>query len=240
VQIIPVIDLLDGQVVRAIAGNRAAYRPIESRLAPSSDPLAIANALLDLAPFPILYVADLDAITDHGSERNRPVLMRLCGELVRRGASQLWLDAGGARWVDGLIREATAIDLRVVPVSGSESLGAYDATTPEGVLSLDYRDGRFLGPPGLDDNAGAWPGTLIVMDLAAVGVGGGPALERIDELMARARRAGRTDIAFHAAGGIRNEADLEALAERNVHGVLIASALHDGSLDAAAIDRHLS
>jgi phosphoribosylformimino-5-aminoimidazole carboxamide ribotide isomerase len=230
VQIIPVIDLLHGQVVRAVAGNRDAYRPIESRLTSSCDPLVVLNALLDLTPFATIYVADLDAIANHGSERNRAVLMQLCLELGARGGVELWLDAGNAPWATDLAAAAAPAGVGVSLVSGSESLREYDTTLPECVLSLDYRHGRFRGPTGLDDTPGAWPKRLIVMDLAAVGTAGGPAFARIDALMCRAERSGRTDIAFYAAGGVRDEADLEALAQRHVRGVLVASALHDGRL----------
>src|SRR3954469_12740745 len=67
IQVIPVIDLMRGQVVRGVRGERHAYRPIVSRLADGSAPLAIAQALRKAAPPPagqqaVLYVADLDAI----------------------------------------------------------------------------------------------------------------------------------------------------------------------------------
>ena len=43
--LIPVIDLLDGQVVRGVRGERARYRPIESALCRGSEPLAVSRAL---------------------------------------------------------------------------------------------------------------------------------------------------------------------------------------------------
>lgn len=234
-RIIPVIDLLGGQVVRAIAGNRADYRPIQSRLASSSGPVAVAAGLLDLAPFPTLYIADLDAIVDNGSDRNLPALMDLCAELLWRGDTELWLDAANAPWGADLVAAAAESGVKISLVTGSESLGNHETVDSESVLSLDYRAGRFLGPADLENDTRAWPNRLIVMDLAAVGVAGGPAFARIDALMARAQHAGRRDIAFYAAGGVRDEADLAALAERNVRGVLVASALHDGRLDSAAV-----
>src|SRR3954469_22666018 len=67
VQVLPVIDLMRGQVVRGVRGERHAYRPIVSRLADGSAPCTIARALGKAAPPPsgqqaVLYVADLDAI----------------------------------------------------------------------------------------------------------------------------------------------------------------------------------
>jgi len=51
-QVIPVLDLLDGHVVRAVRGERAAYLPIRSSLAAGSEPLAIARALLAASDAP--------------------------------------------------------------------------------------------------------------------------------------------------------------------------------------------
>ncbi len=61
-QVIPVIDLMGGQAVRARMGDRAYYRPLESPLSPTSDAVDVVRGLLGVFPFSALYVADLDAI----------------------------------------------------------------------------------------------------------------------------------------------------------------------------------
>ena len=48
-QLIPVIDLMAGQVVRGVRGERSAYRPIRSSLCESSAPLELAPRLLERA-----------------------------------------------------------------------------------------------------------------------------------------------------------------------------------------------
>jgi hypothetical protein len=60
-RIIPVMDLMAGQVVRGIAGRRAEYRPLVSPLCGSSAPLEVARAFRGLG-FSEMYLADLDAI----------------------------------------------------------------------------------------------------------------------------------------------------------------------------------
>ena len=50
-QAIPVIDLMGGEVVRARMGDRASYRPIESPLSPTSDPVDVVRGLLSVYPF---------------------------------------------------------------------------------------------------------------------------------------------------------------------------------------------
>ena len=59
--ILPVIDLMGGQVVRGVAGRREAYRPMVSTLTDSSDPLAVACAFRKRFGFEELYLADLVA-----------------------------------------------------------------------------------------------------------------------------------------------------------------------------------
>jgi hypothetical protein len=71
-EIIPVIDLKGGLVVRARMGQRDQYRPIETPLSPTSHPADVVQGLMSVFPFRTLYVADLDAIegTSSASRRN--------------------------------------------------------------------------------------------------------------------------------------------------------------------------
>ena len=45
--VIPVIDLLGGEVVHAVRGEREKYRPVKRLLAPGSNPLDIARAFIN-------------------------------------------------------------------------------------------------------------------------------------------------------------------------------------------------
>jgi phosphoribosylformimino-5-aminoimidazole carboxamide ribotide isomerase len=235
------MDLLAGQAVRAVAGDRSNYRPIRSPLAGSADPMGVMRALLGLARFKSFYIADLDAITHAGSDRHFDLLTTLCAELGNRGVDELWLDAGAAPWLSELAGAVRS--LRLVPVLGSESLvdnGALAARMVslaglDCVLSLDYRAGEFIGPDDLEQQPAQWPRRVVVMDLAAVGSGGGPAMARLDAVATMARAGGRTDVSLFAAGGVRDITDLRNLAEHGVDGVLLASALHDGAIDAARL-----
>jgi phosphoribosylformimino-5-aminoimidazole carboxamide ribotide isomerase len=68
--------------------------------------------------------------------------------------------------------------------------------------------------------------TLIVLDLARVGTGSGTGTEPL----LRAIRDEFPNIDLIAGGGVRNWEDVERLGEAGASGVLVASALHDGSL----------
>ena len=64
-KVIPVLDLLDGCVVRGVAGRRSEYRPIVSQRTGSSEPLVVARAIRDAFGLCEFYIADLDGILRH-------------------------------------------------------------------------------------------------------------------------------------------------------------------------------
>jgi phosphoribosylformimino-5-aminoimidazole carboxamide ribotide isomerase len=226
---------MGGQVVRGIKGERHAYRPIVSRLADGSAPLAVARGLRAAAPppagqAPVLYVADLDAI--QGGAPQAAVLAEL---LQAQPDLVLWVDAGFAepRAVQALREAVGPAAARLRPVYGSESLAsaaALDelAADPAAILSLDSRLQRPLDPSGSWQRPQAWPRTVIVMTLDRVGAGSGPDLATFTRLRALA-----PDRNWIGAGGVRDAADLRAAAAGGASGWLVASALHDGTLQLA-------
>ncbi len=254
-EVIPVIDVRHGAAVRAVGGRRADYRPLETPLAASADPVAVARGFLSLYPFRMLYVADLDGIEGRGA--NRALIARLAAALP---GVELWLDDGSS--------DRPSAEPNLVPVVGSESLafpsphstwggGQGEGQRPEQpqaaaphrlgeaelrsgplpaggergkeewVLSLDFRGDEFLGPREVLEDAERWPERVIVMTLARVGTGAGPDLARLGEIVGRAR--GRR---IFAAGGVRGLGDLLALKSAGAAGALVATALHDRKIKA--------
>ncbi|MCK0196305.1 HisA/HisF-related TIM barrel protein [Ancylobacter sp. 6x-1] len=228
-ELIPVLDLMGGVVVHARRGERDRYRPIETPLCPGSDPFAIAEALLALAPFRTLYIADLDAIRGRGDHD------AVIGALQRRHPGlALWVDAGEGT-PERVSRRVSAGLGR--PVVGTESLAGSSAARTvlagEGtILSLDHDARGRMGPDAIHDTPALWPDDLIVMTLARVGSDAGPDIARLAEVQ---QKAGRRRV--HAAGGVRDTSDLDRLTGQGVAGVLLASALHDGRLDPATLRR---
>jgi HisA/HisF family protein len=227
-EIIPVIDLKGGQVVRAQMGQRELYRPIETPLAPTSDPLDVTRGLLSIFPFQALYVADLDAI--EGTGNSDAVLARLRDA---HPALELWIDNGVAEAAAARRFLGAAPGLLVLgsEVQRDAALVASLKHEPRVVLSLDFRDDAFVGPPSLFAQPDRWPARIIVMTLARVGSGAGPDIARLREIRARAPNA-----ALYAAGGVRNAADLAALAREGIAGALVASSLHAGELTGADLE----
>jgi phosphoribosylformimino-5-aminoimidazole carboxamide ribotide isomerase len=239
-QVIPVLDLLDGQAVRAMRGERARYRPIESPLCATSEPLAVARALLGAVGTRTLYIADLGAILKRGDHA------RLLAELLNglgEAPVEIWLDAG---YVDfpsmrSLFDRIEAIRrgprrpgrATLVPVFGTETLlnteALHEAQTAgfAPVLSLDHRAGRLIADPvATRPDTSWWPSRVIVMTLDHVGSYQGPDLDTFAAIRAQ---AGHRELI--GAGGIRHAADLSAAAESGAAAWLVASALHDRQLD---------
>jgi len=64
-RIVPVIDVMDGQVVRAVGGRRELYQPLTSKITSSTDPAVAANAMLRTVGVNELYVADIYGLMGH-------------------------------------------------------------------------------------------------------------------------------------------------------------------------------
>jgi phosphoribosylformimino-5-aminoimidazole carboxamide ribotide isomerase len=221
-ELIPVIDLQAGCVVHAQRGLRHQYRPLTSFGDGTGNPFAVIAAYLDLAPFRTLYLADLDALT--GKTPQRELVESLSENFP---GLRFWVDAGDS------IRPKSRNE-RVSRVLGSESLpsGLSEALSSNEVLSLDFRDGQLLGDAEVLRQTGLWPKRVIWMNLSVVGSLEGPDLQSLSFF-----REKHPDIDLYAAGGIRNEADLEALQALGVSGVLLATAIYTGRLTAETIRR---
>ena len=214
VRVVGVIDLKDGTAVHAVRGERERYRPI-------GDPLAIARKFR----LEELYVADLDAIT--GAGENDALIRALASE------ARVMADAGVSEPERAQALLRLGVHRVVVGTETLPTAGALDALLPEAVLSVDLRDRRTLSPdpqlaglPALDALTHLHrPGLreVIVLDLALVGSGAGPDVELIAEV-----HAAFPELALLAGGGVRDAADLRALADAGAAGALVGTALHRG------------
>ena len=236
-QILPVLDVMDGRVVRGVAGRREEYRPVKSVLTESCDALEVADAIRSRFGISAIYLADLDAIL-----RRTPNL-----EIIRSltdGGFQLLVDAGLRTCEDATaIAAAGARQL----VAGLETLSGpgelsrlIERYGPSRIVfSLDLRDGRPMGdvagwteadPLGIARQAAEAGCTqFIVLDVARVGTEAGvPTLPLCSEMRAQWPR-----LTIITGGGIRGIEDLRRLDPAVVNGVLIASAIHNGSVTRA-------
>jgi phosphoribosylformimino-5-aminoimidazole carboxamide ribotide isomerase len=232
--ILPVLDLLHGQIVRGIAGRRAEYRPIQSKLTASAEPLAVANAMRDHFGFTEFYLADLDAI-----QFGRP--NRSIYDNLQADGFHLWIDAGLRGAGDAVLEmlEGTSIIVGLESVDGPEALQRIVGRIGGQALvfSVDLKEGKPLGPIDRWPSADPWliaihaveelgVRRVIVLDLAKVGVGEGVGTEA---LCARLKQA-YPEVQLTAGGGVRGIDDVNRLVNLGVDRVLVASALHDGRI----------
>jgi len=225
--IIPVLDVRGGIVVHARRGERASYAPLRSALTRSSEPTVVLRAMLDAAAAiglgaPAAYVADLDAIMTGTAQWD------LIGRLRDASPVPLWVDAGFA----GAPAAMAARSRGVVPVVGSESLTGLDGfathagLAPEDwVLSLDRDADGPRDPAGIRGRPDLWPRRVIAMDLTRVGAGAGGVKHWLGACMAIS-----ADKAWVAAGSVRGGDDLAALRTAGASAALVATALHEGTL----------
>ncbi|MFP6701775.1 MAG: HisA/HisF-related TIM barrel protein, partial [Planctomycetaceae bacterium] len=176
-EIIPVLDLMHGQIVRGIAGRRESYQPIQSQLLDSARPLEVANTFQAQLGLERVYLADLDAI-----QHDQPDWDTL-DALVAAG-HRLLVDAGPRNTdravqliehrVDSVVAGLETLDRPELIAELVEAVGNRQL-----VLSLDLKNGQ----PMID--AGTWPDPtplglatmavdmgiqrMIVLDLAGVG-----------------------------------------------------------------------
>jgi phosphoribosylformimino-5-aminoimidazole carboxamide ribotide isomerase len=229
-RVIPVIDLKSGAAVHAVPGERERYRPLRSEIVAGSDPVQVTRAVRGALGLDELYVADLDAIA--GGPAQRKVLAALGHE------ARVMVDAGVAE----IAAVRLLLELRAARVViGTETLAdqaaleRLRAELPDAplVLSLDLRAGRVLSPDRELARLGAAEALarlghsgvreVIVLDLARVGSGAGPDVALVRELCTRF-----PELELLAGGGVRDVADLRALAEAGAAGALVATALHSG------------
>lgn len=227
-EVIPVIDLLAGQVVHARRGERHRYRPIASSLCPSSAPEAVLDALVAAFAPRVVYIADLDAL-----QGGTPQLATLARMAAAHPERELWIDIGVRTAAD---LEALVPLGDVVPVIASESLQDAGVLAARGaaVLSLDFRGDALVDAAGVWERVPRWPSTVIAMTLARVGSDAGPDLACLAAVRAHLQRHAHP-AALYAAGGVRDARDLDVLAQAGIAGVLVASALHEGRLRAEEV-----
>lgn len=239
-RVIPVLDVKAGRAVHAIGGQRDHYGPVRSILHASSDPVLLARAYRDRLGLTSLYLADLDAIV------GAPPDLLLYRRLLDPG-TDLWLDAGlrdEAMLGPLLSLKIPTIIAALETVRGPSALAAIidRAGSERVVFSLDLHNGRPVCPPG----PSSWPEDplavcrvvldlgvrrLILLDLARVGRASGVgALALMETLLSE-----HPDLDVTLGGGLAGIDDLKALRQTRASAVLIATALHNGRIGAAAL-----
>lgn len=231
-KIIPVIDILNSIAVHGIRGERNHYKPIESVLVDSVNPLDI-SLTFDSLGFGCVYLADLDAIL--GTSVNFDIYREIAAET----GLELMVDAGIADMMKA--EEVLAAGVSKI-VIGTETLSSLhfvsEATRAFGedriVVSIDQKEKKILSLSeaiarmdviSLSNRLSSLGvSQIILLDLDRVGTERG-----INRSILR-RILGNNELEVFVGGGIRSIPELEELKELGVSGALVATVLHNGKI----------
>jgi phosphoribosylformimino-5-aminoimidazole carboxamide ribotide isomerase len=231
VKIIPVIDLLNGEVVHAVRGEREKYRPVKSVLSHGSNPADISRALISETGCKEIYIADLDAILKKGDN------MDIFPILKEPGVS-LIVDAAAYDYTSVKAVKMTGADRVII---GSETLSDIAQLTEitdkiyadSLIFSVDILKGNILsraeGIKGIDPVkaiskvAEMGINSFIILTLDLVGSGEGP-----DTWLIRRMRKEFPMLNLISGGGVKSPEHLVQLKAAGADSVLVATALHMG------------
>jgi len=216
-EIIPVLDIMDGMAVQGRGGDRKNYRPLKTVLCNSSDPLEVARRYREEGAEKV-YIADLDAIMRRGN--NFHIIGRIEGYKILDGGVTSRLEFENLR----------SLNICNEIVLGTETLEDLDLLRERDVvLSLDFKNGRLLSPRGytLEEIVGELNRStpIIVLDISSVGSQRGINWKLVEEVMREVENP------LYVGGGVRDEKDLERCYHMGIQGVLIGTGIHRGTFN---------
>lgn len=228
-RIVFVIDILNGKVVHAIRGERAAYRPVRnSKVCDSTDPVEMIAALNPKE----VYIADLDRLQHIGNNFEAiNKITYLTGTMVNIGVEKIEDIEKCGMIADTVILSTEASSLDIMEYASKNHPGRTSIT-------IDIKNGKVLTK---DEKLRQEPEELIklfnklnikdvvIIDLTRVGSSDGINENFLSELTAISRH----NILF--GGGIRDMNDVETLNEIGLSGALVATAVHNGRISAELI-----
>jgi phosphoribosylformimino-5-aminoimidazole carboxamide ribotide isomerase len=220
-RIIFVLDILKGNAVHAIRGERAKYQPVQSKVCSSSNPLEIVSALKPAE----VYIADLDRLQHFGDNF----------ELIKKisAKAKTMVDIGAENMDD--VRKCAEITNTVILGTETASLDLMKTAAEQFPgrinVSIDIKNGEVLTkdtriePHELvkllnDYNIR----DIIILELSKVGTSVGTDTDFLRSVV---------ELSKHnvlLGGGIRDMADINKLKGIGVSGALVATAVHKGMI----------
>ena len=232
-KIIPVIDILNSEAVHAVKGEREKYKPLKSVLINSTNPIEIVKEIQNISQINDVYIADLDAIL------RREPNFSLLSEILKILEIKVMIDPGII--FDKNIFEYSKYDLDSL-ILGLETIQNLEVISDcleiigpaKTIVSIDmYKE---IIQTNVDEIQNQNPiaivkkietmgvKKIILLDLYKVGqkLGGIPPLY----LEIKNQFKGQILV----GGGIKDIRDIELYKRNNFSGVLIGTALHDGTV----------
>lgn len=233
-RIVPVLDILDSKAVHAKKGERANYKPLNLKLIQSSNPIEIVEVLKQKFNFKEFYIADLDAILK--KKPNFELLLKI----LALPNIKVMIDPGIINKDDLITYSTLKLNKLILGLETMESIDVIEESFEifgqnKIIVSIDMykekiisnikqlKSQNSLQAINTIENLGVKE--IILLDLFRVGqkLGGIPHLY----LEIRKKFSGNILI----GGGIKDFDDLLMYKDEEFSGILIATALYDGSID---------
>jgi phosphoribosylformimino-5-aminoimidazole carboxamide ribotide isomerase len=222
VRCIFVLDILNGEVVHAIRGERRLYEPINrySRIVSGSKP----SEIMQLIKPKEAYVADLNRLTGSGEN------LTAIAEISKKAKTMA--DIGVSREGD-----VDCLPMGAVPVLGTEtaSLKLMEEAVflRDIVVSIDMKNRQvltrdselMLSPLDIIRRLNGLPiEGVILLELDRVGTSSGLDQDFLEKAVSA------SDHPLILGGGVKGPEDLITLEKMGFHGALVATAIHNGNL----------
>ncbi|MHC5199229.1 MAG: 1-(5-phosphoribosyl)-5-[(5-phosphoribosylamino)methylideneamino]imidazole-4-carboxamide isomerase [Planctomycetota bacterium] len=225
--ILPAIDLIDGQCVRLIQGE------YNKKITYKDDPVAQAKEFCD-AGAEWLHIVDLD-----GAKLGKPMNAEVVARIAKEVPMKIEL-GGGVRNEEAIIQLLEAGVTRLI--LGSSAIKQFDWFTEMSqkypqrlVLGLDARGSNLATEGWLDQGsqsildfakqAADLPlAAIIYTDISKDGMLDGPNVERTKQLVEA------VNLPIVAAGGVTTVEDIKTLKTAGIAGAIIGRALYEGSI----------
>lgn len=232
-QLIPAIDLSQGQVVRLKRGAMA------DKTVYSDDPGAVAEGFR-AAGAQMVHVVDLDGALE-GAPRNDAAIRTICeraGVPVQVGGGLRTLDAIRTKLALGVSRCVLGTAAVLAPALFEAAIDVFGAEAI--VVGLDTKGGRvaikgWVEAQGSPEEVGRrmrrlGVTTALHTEVSRDGVGGGPALEAS---IALARATGLRVIISGGVSSLDDVLRVASCGEPLVEGLIVGRALYEGRIDLA-------
>ncbi|MEM4888530.1 MAG: HisA/HisF-related TIM barrel protein [Thermosphaera sp.] len=217
IEVIPVLDIMNGLIVHAYAGRREEYKPIKDSLIIDKPDPALALRVFKKMGFKTVYIADLDSIMNKGD--NSKVIyeaaelgFKVLADIGRRGVNSK--DTAQISFIIGT--EYVEYPAEISLLSGrSISLDVFDD-------QVIFANTRVRVDSIVESFSKLELKKVLLIDLSRVGTGKGVNKAIVSKLVKY--MPGKLIV----GGGVRNEEDVLELKNLGVTGVLVATAIHKG------------
>ncbi len=228
-RIIFVLDILNGNVVHAIRGERNTYRPVQgSRICSSSDPMDIISTLCPEE----VYIADIDRLQHFGD--NFELIKKISKKtrtMVDIGVEDM-NDLGKCAGIaDTVIVGTETASLELIERAAGRFPGRINVSIDLKNDKVITKDSKMeMQPEELVKRLNRFDiRDIIILELGKVGTSAGIDVDFLKGIV------GLSTHNVLVGGGIRDTIDIDKLKEIGASGALVATAVHNGRIPAELI-----